>query len=351
VYFSGGSTGGREALTAAIRWPETYDGILSNYPAARFLGTRLWGAALTRAIYSDDSAGWIAPRLVEQISTRAIDSCDGLDAAKDGLVSNIVACRAQSATLVEEFSCPDGVTSVDCLTPVQIERTIAIYHDGYELPYELANGFKRYEGYNSLEGVLMSIGRTPAYYEPLESGPHAHHADRAYQFFTNFVMTDNDSNYREFDIMRPGRYKARLIEISEMIDATDPDLSRFAARGGKIILLHGTEDASLSPLGVQMLYENIVATVGSELANNFIRFYMVPGLAHGGGNMSPAWDNLSALERWVEDGIPPTGQIVTDTTDSPTRGRTRPLCAYPTWPKYIGEGDLNSATSFRCVTD
>ncbi|MDH3265319.1 MAG: tannase/feruloyl esterase family alpha/beta hydrolase, partial [Gammaproteobacteria bacterium] len=161
VYFSGGSTGGREALTAAIRWPDTYDGILSNYPSARFMGLRLWGAALTQAIYSDNSAGWIPPALVERIAARAIESCDGLDGAEDGLVSNIAACRAQSDALIEEFRCADGEESVDCLNAIQVERTIGVYHNGYELPYELAHGFRRYEGYNSLEGVLMSLGNQP----------------------------------------------------------------------------------------------------------------------------------------------------------------------------------------------
>lgn len=351
VYFAGGSTGGREALTAAIRWPEIYDGVLSNYPTARFLGLRLWGAALTHAIYSDDSAGWIPPALVRKIAARAIETCDGLDGARDGLVSNVSACRAQSGALVDEFRCPEGAGSDDCLSATQIERTIRVYHEGYELPYELAHGFRRYEGYNSLEGVLMDLGDQPAYDEPPRSGPHAHHANRAYQFFTNFVMTEKPTDFRNFDLARPGHYEARLRELSELVDATDPDLSRFAQAGGKIILVHGVEDQSVSPLGVQKVYENIVARAGRETADGFIRFYMVPGLAHGGGNMSPAWDNLSALERWVEDGIPPAGYTVTDTTDSPTRGRTRPLCAYPTWPQYTGDGDINEAASYRCATE
>jgi len=351
VFFSGGSTGGREGLTAAIRWPETYSGILSNYPTARFMGLRIWGAALTQAIYNDDSAGWIPPQLVDRIAARAIESCDGLDGIVDGLISNTVACRARSATLIDEFRCADGAASTDCLDHTQVERTITVYHDGYELPYELAHGFSLYEGYNSLEGVLMNLGNQPAYAEPPRSGPHAHHSNRAYQFFTNFVMVGSESDFRSFDVLQPGRYKERLIEISNLIDATDPNLSRFASHGGKIILLHGTEDASVSPLGVQKVYEDIVAAVGQRQADDFIRFYLVPGLAHGGGNLSPTWDNLSALERWVEDGIEPTGQVVIDNTDSPTRGRTRPLCAYPTWPKFSGEGDVNDAASFRCVAE
>jgi feruloyl esterase len=352
VYFSGGSTGGREGMTAALRWPESYDGIVANYPSALFMGLRLWGSALAQAVYCDDSAGWIPLELVERITARSIESCDLLDGAADGVVSNPVACRAQSQKLIDEFRCADDIAADgSCLTQVQIDRTIAIYHEGYELPYELANGIKAYKGYNSLEGVFMNVGTQPEYSEPVISGPHAHHSARAYEFFTYFVNTDGKLDFRTFDIRNPGRYQDRIVELSKMIDATDPDFSKFAARGGKLILVHGLEDASITPIGTAELYERIVASVGQKVARDFMRFYLVPGLAHGGGNFSPSWDNLAALDRWVETGLPPIGPVVTDATNSPTRGRTRPLCEYPAWPRYSGEGNVNSASSFRCVIE
>ncbi|QND44383.1 tannase/feruloyl esterase family alpha/beta hydrolase (plasmid) [Rhizobium lusitanum] len=67
--------------------------------------------------------------------------------------------------------------------------------------------------------------------------------------------------------------------------------------------------------------------------------------------MAPAWDNLGALDRWVEDGVPPKAQIAADRTKSPTRGRTRPLCEFPSWPKYFGQGDINDAASYHCVKE
>ena len=350
VYFSGGSTGGREGMTAALRWPDSYDGVIANYPSALFMGLRLWGSALAQAVYSDDSAGWIPPELVERITSRSIETCDMLDGAADGLVSNPVACRAQSPQLIDEFRCTTTV-STSCLSQVQIDRTIAVYHEGYELPYELANGVGAYKGYNSLEGVIMNVGMQPEYSEPVVSGPHAHHSARAYEFFTYFINTDGELDFRTFDIRNPGRYQQRIVELSEMIDATDPDFSEFAALGGKLILVHGLEDASITPIGTAELYERIVAATGKDVARDFLRFYLVPGLAHGGGNFSPSWDNLEVLDRWVETGIPPTGPIVTDATNSPTRGRTRPLCEYPAWPRYNGEGNINSASSFSCVTE
>ena len=110
VYFSGGSTGGREGLTAAMRWPEAYDGILTNYPTASFVGLRLWGAALARAVYDDNSAGWIPPSLVNRIAADAVAACDALDGATDGLVSNPEACRGRADAFIEGLRCKNGET-------------------------------------------------------------------------------------------------------------------------------------------------------------------------------------------------------------------------------------------------
>lgn len=353
VYFQGGSTGGREGLTAASRWPEAYDGILTNYPTANFVGLRLWGAGLARSVYDDNSAGWIPPALVEKIAREAIKSCDGLDGAEDGLISNMDGCRARSNALVESLSCKaeSAGSSHDCLTKAQIEQTLAIYHDGYTLPYKLANGIDTYPGYNSLEGIMMQVGSEPNLRTPPVSGPNAHHSSRSFEFLQNFVARDQSFDLLSFDIRNPGRFKGRIVELSEVIGATRTDWTAFSARGGKIIWLQGNDDPSVSPLGNARLYESIIATMGREKAQKFLRFYLVPGLAHGGGRFSPTWDNLTALDNWVENAVPPSGPVVVDATKSATKGRTRPLCEYPSWPKYKGEGDMALASSFTCATE
>ncbi|MDQ0138249.1 feruloyl esterase [Neorhizobium galegae] len=353
VYFQGGSTGGREGLTAASRWPGAYDGILTNYPTANFVGLRLWGAGLARAVYDDNSAGWIPPKLVEKIAKEAIKSCDGLDAAEDGLISNMEGCRAQSKALVDGLSCKADMSGnpEDCLTKVQIERTLKIYHEGYSLPYKLANGIDTYPGYNSLEGIMMQLGSEPQIRNPPVSGPNAHHSSRSFEFLQNFVSRDKPLDFLAFNIQKPGQLQDRIVQLSEVIGATRTDLSAFNARGGKIIWLQGADDPSVSPLGNTKLYQSIIAEMGQDKVSEFMRFYLVPGLAHGGGRFSPTWDNLTALDNWVNNGVPPTNPIVLDATKSPTKGRTRPLCQYPSWPKYNGEGDMALASNFTCATN
>jgi feruloyl esterase len=353
VYFNGGSTGGREGLTAAIRWPEAYDGIISWYPVTSYMGLRLWGAQLARAVYDDHSAGWIPPAMVERIARESIARCDALDGAEDGLVSNPDRCRAGAAAALEALRCRGGETGHPghCLTETQAERSMRVYHQGYSLPYAFANGARDYLGYNSLEGIAMQLGSQPALLDPPRSGPNAHHVDRAYQFFRYFVHGGRDLDMRQLDVTAPGPVRDRIQEVSALFDATATDLSAFAARGGRIIWLQGNDDPSVSPLENRRNYEAIVARMGRERADGFLRFFLLPGLAHGGGRFAPMWASLAALDNWVENGVPPQGQVVTDGTASQTRGRTRPLCAYPAWPQYRGSGDVQAAASFVCAAE
>jgi hypothetical protein len=134
------------------------------------------------------------------------------------------------------------------------------------------------------------------------------------------------------------------------IDQGDRDLTPFARRGGKLLILQGTNDILVSPRATERYVDELRARMGEARLAAFLRYYEVPGFGHALSTVFGAsWDQLSALENWVEKKIDPaTNQIVTDTTSVP--GRTRPLCLYPSWPKYRGAGDINSAASFSCVT-
>ncbi len=347
-YYQGGSTGGREALTAAMRWPESYDGVLVNYPTANFLGIRLWGVALGRAIYDNNSAGWIPPALVDKIASNAIAKCDALDGVVDGLVSNMAACRAQSDAMIASMMCQNGETGnpTNCITPVQLAKTLNVYHNGFTIPYSFANNVNGYDGYNSNEGITMGIGTSPNYVGV--DLVNAHHVFRADQFFKYFVAKDPNFNILNFDIQNPGVWQNKIVSLSDILGATTPDWSTFANKGGKVLWLQGNDDPSVSPYSNIKVFNTIVAKMGASSVANFMKLYLVPGLAHGGGNFSPVWDNLNALDTWVENGTPPAAPVVFDGTSTATKGRSRPLCEYPTWPKYNGAGDINLAASYSC---
>ncbi|MCS7461449.1 tannase/feruloyl esterase family alpha/beta hydrolase [Paenibacillus doosanensis] len=341
LYFSGGSTGGREGLTAVMRWPESYDGILTNYPTAHFIGLRLWGARLARALYDDTSKGWISPDIVERIHQTALDRFDDLDGIRDGVVCNIYAARAQSNQVIEEL------VKEFRLNGSQIS-TLNLYHDGCVLPYSLANGVTAIPGYNSLEGILMQLGSHPEPSNPMKSGPNAHHAERADQFFKYFVTRDPQFNLLSLDVNNPGKYEERIVELSNMIDATNPDLTPFQMRGGKILWVQGWHDPSVSPFANINLYKSMLEKMGESAVASFIRLYLVPGLAHGGGKFSVTWDNLNILDNWVENSVPPPIAPGMD-INLGAFGRTIPMCEYPTWPKYSGTGDANDWKSYDIV--
>jgi feruloyl esterase len=127
----------------------------------------------------------------------------------------------------------------------------------------------------------------------------------------------------------------------------NPDMSAFIARGGRLITMHGLADEVISPNQTIAFYHEIVERYGQDVVDSFMRLYMVPGFQHGSGVFIPAWDELGALDRWVRKGIAPETLIATDIAVA-TNGRTRPLCRYPGFPRYVGKGSINDASSFRC---
>lgn len=351
MYFAGGSSGGRAASMAAIKYPESFDGVLVNYPVSNFTPVRSWGASLRAAIYDDRSAGWIPPALVAKIAADTRAACDELDGAKDGIVSNMAACRARSAAYLASITCKNGETGnpAHCLTPTQIDRTIKVYHQGYNVPYAFANGVKVYRGYNILEGNPMAIGSQPQYQEPPTSGPNAHHVARADGFFKYIIARDPKFSMTTYNVQNPGPHLKRLLEVSEMLDATHTDWTPFFRKGGKVILVHGMDDVSLSPYQTVDHYRAMVAKMGQDTVDKSLRFYLVPGLGHGIGSFLLSWDNLSVLDNWVDKGIAPPAAPIAYDSNKATQGRSRPLCPFPTWPQYTGTGSINEASSFRCV--
>jgi len=353
TYFFGSSTGGRDGLSEAQRWPADYDGIVVNRPALNYTGLRLSNVVLGRALYLNNGAGWLDVAKTVLLQNAVMSACDALDGVADGIVSNVAACNAQSATVLASVRCPSGVDSGDtCLSDAQI-ATVQTIAAPLQLPYPLANGVTRYAGYNILAGSVfagpyttrdLGESKVPANPAGKKDANQWVTGDQWVKYFVTRVPTFDSLT---FDPVNPGTYASRVQALSALTDATSTDLSAYVAKGGKLIMTHGLADEIVSTDSSTDYYTGLVQRFGQGTVDGFVRFYLMPGVGHGTGPFHPAIDSLSALDEWVESGKAPETLTMSD-LNAATLGRTRPLCRYPLWPKYIG-GDVNAAASFQCT--
>jgi len=364
AYFLGGSSGGREGLMVAGRWPQDWNGVVALYPARNQMVEILGGQNVNRGFVAPGAHPTPAKRAV--LLGAALEACDGLDGLADGLIGDVKRCNAifdpATATLHgAPIRCPNGADAGDaCLSDVQI-AALRNMNGRFEFSVPLANGDTSFPGYNAYTSDLgvpsnsplramvsmMAVGDVaPAY--PATQG-----MSLSATFGDNFirygVARDPTFNPLSLDPANPGPLAPRITEMSAL-DVVDEDLGPFARRGGKLILLHGLSDTIVSPRLSEDYFNQLRATMGAAAVDDFMRFYEVPGFGHAlGTSFALGWDYLSALEAWTERGVDPAdAQVGMDLVGVP--GRTRPLCRYPTWPKYDGAGDVNAAASFTCAS-
>ena len=313
----------------------------------------------------------------------ALAACDALDGVRDGLVSNVNACNASfdPATAMlngAPLRCAGGADSGDsCLSDAQIAG-FNVTNTPLVLNYALASGETGYPGFNvwgtdfgnpgtsPLQPTVLTLSlgteqpanpRPPvvaavpatatAAAQPATSPPYG--STFWDQWVRFFVTRDANFNSLSLDPQNPGAWLARIVELTRIQDLNKTDLSAFAAKGGKILMAHGSHDALVSTRATQQYWSRIRNTMGAEKVDGFARYYEIPGYGHAVSSVfNAAWDSLTTLENWVEKGMAPPDQVVADTAGVP--GRTRPLCGYPSWPKYKGAGDINAAQSYGCAT-
>jgi feruloyl esterase len=166
-----------------------------------------------------------------------------------------------------------------------------------------------------------------------------------------FILTrDIKLDPLTFDPNSSARMRERTQYVGTIMDDSDIDLTSFRKKGGKIILTHGTADDYITPYNTIAYYNHQRELQGAKYLDSFLRFFVIPGFGHGMGPFNARYDGLTALEKWVEQGRHPRNLVAID-NNAEDRGRTRPMCVYPTWPKYIGRGPVDAAGSFRCVGD
>jgi pimeloyl-ACP methyl ester carboxylesterase len=343
-YFIGGSQGGHEGLDAAARYPDDYDGVVAHFPAYNVTMLHLGSWNVGRALYADEGAGWMDAAHVKLITDAVMATCDALDGAKDGIISNVAGCNATFE--VKALRCANGGTGENCLSDAQLKAVAKITSD-YRPGVSVA-GMDAFPKWPLLEGAQFAgpsnFGKVLQPSNPLSGKePLLYSAGDA---TIKYIITRDP----KFDTLRfdPRQYKARIATVASIMDVTDQSLDRFRAKGGKIILTHGTADDFITPHNSIAYYERQLAHFGQSRLDGFVRFYVIPGLGHGFGTFNAKFDALPALEQWVESGKAPVGLIAKD--GNPQASRTRPLCEYPKYPKFTGAaGTEDSATSFICA--
>jgi Tannase and feruloyl esterase len=353
LYFVGSSEGGREGITMAQRFPADYDGIFSRVPVINWVGLM---ASYMPIVSAQLGGGWLTPEKVKVVSEAVLAVCDRLDGLADGIVGNVEACK--HAFDPAKLACvPDQKAA--CLSDAQIKAVSAL-HSGYEFSFDLANGVRRYPpfgfGGESAPGtgpvggwVSWQTGTAPPSLPP---GPAS---SRAWLYGSGmmqyFIARDAKYDPTRFD---PAQLADRLRAISALMDSTNPDLSAFAARGGKLIISEHMADYAQSPYAGIDYYKSVVGKMGQSAADGFLRLYTTPGADHMGLGAPSSIDMLDVLVDWVEKAKAP-GDLVqvelkVELAPKPPFAvvRARPMCRYPAYPHFRGSGDPAAAESFEC---
>ncbi|MEV6714678.1 tannase/feruloyl esterase family alpha/beta hydrolase [Lentzea sp. NPDC051208] len=346
-FFAGGSSGGREALAVAQRWPADFDGVLSAYPAWNAASLDLFFGHQARLL--SQPGAFPGPAKQDLLYRNVISACDGADGIRDGVVSDEAGCRFDPVVL----RCPGGGDTGDsCLSDLQID-VVRKMSAPLHWDYDIASGERGYPGFPFLSGAdmttpLLGLGTAaPANPMPKTAGYGVQFWD---QWVKHFVTRDPAHDPLAIDPLDPGPWRQRISALSALQDVNDPDLRPFAAAGGKLLLVHGAADELVSHRSTAEYFERVQQRLGRAATHRFARFYVVPGANHVNVDAAFAagWDSVTALENWVERHLPPLRPVVTD--KNPAAGqRTRPLCQYPTWPRYVGMGDPDSARSYVCI--
>ncbi len=351
-YFSSCSNGGRQALMEAQRYPNDYDGIIAGAPANYFTHI-LTGFAWNMQATLNDPASYIPASKLKAIETAALATCDGRDGVTDGVLDDPTQCHFDPAALLCKSAESDA-----CLTEKQVAALKKLYA-----------GPRNAKGQQIIPGFVPG-GETGAggWSNWITGATSAKSAQFFFstQAFMNMILSNPAWDYKTFDLEKDGKLADE--KMASVLNATDPNLKAFKARGGKLILYHGWSDAALPPVNTINYFQSVAAKMGQREANAFTRLFMVPGMQHCGGGpgpnifgavvtsaqSDPQHDLSLALERWVEAGVAPE-QIIAAKRQSPDPKsavtRTRPLCPYPQVARYKGSGSTDDAANFACVTE
>ena len=324
-YWTGCSAGGRTALMEAQRYPADYDGIVAGSPGLDWTGRAIQSVHVAQASHKDE-ASYIPPAKYELIHSAVLYACDARDGVKDGVLEDPARCHFDPSVLLCK-----GADSSGCLTRPQVETARAIYAT-VKNPRTGASIFPGFEP-----------GSEPGWATMAGPRPFAIGGD----LFKYVVFRNPEWDYKTFNFDSDAA--ATMKAEQGLLNATDPNLSAFAARSGRLIQYHGWSDPQIAPESSVNYYKSVGEKMGGTAkVQDFYSLFMVPGMAHcGGGEGTSSFDMIGALDQWVQKGEAPdrieAARVVEGKTD-----RTRPLCPYPQTAVYRGTGSTDDAANFSC---
>lgn len=340
MVYEGCSGGGRQGLIQAQRYPDAFDGVISRAPANAYTPQFLYYQKQMKQLAKPGAA--LSKAKVQTISNAVMGQCDGLDGLKDNVIGRPDLCTFNLSAL----KCT-GAESDSCLTDTQLESAKMMYE-----PTSVAGGRYTWPGFpfggeTADPALLQAWGGF---------GPTMLGGD----FMKYFVAQSATADPLQID---PAQYTSRLDYLVGLIDAVNPDLSRFRESGGKLLLWHGMTDWLITPHNTTDYYHKVVASAGGQAtADQFVEYYQAPGVDHcangvagtrmGVGQGADTVDLVGPMFDWIEKGVKPSSKRVVATDSlaaSGTKAMQRPLCKYPQYAKYNGSGDPNAESSFTCT--
>ena len=339
-YFNGCSTGGRQGLMEAQRYPDDYDGIVSGAPVNWFVNThvtQLWMQLSAK----EKPESRLNQADLNLITKTVIAKCDMKDGVKDNLLTDPRTCDFDPAVL----QCKAGKTE-NCLTAAQVTTVKKLYEGPVDPTTGKAFWYGMEPGSESPPGFIHGWG-----FEVEGDSL----SDIPLHYFRDMVFQDDNWNWTKFDFDKD--VKETEARTGEILNATNPDISPFTSHGGKLIIYHGWDDPAIFPKGTVHYYTEMTETDSAKSAadpmsevRTHARLFMVPGMGHcrGGPEATDQFDMQSAIEAWVEKGNAPEKIPASHKDKSGNVTMSRPLCAYPDVAKYDGSGDPMKAESFTC---
>ena len=367
-YFEGCSTGGREALMEAQRFPYDFDGIVAGAPVIFYQRTNATHTWMLQQIFRDNLAGNLAydqdgdgvPESLTKFDLlidAVMAKCDGVDGINDGVIDNPLACDFKPEVELAEKMCPDNVNGDACFTTQQLQTVKDIYrgaHDskgvrvfkGKPLGSEpgWASGLFPHAGNNMSPARLGTPERPGTTSEHMNYLFYEEDPGVPMPAFNDLSQVPDKTSqppeyaWWEFDIDDVTSGKGDL--MMSITEATDPNLSRFLLKNnGKLIIYHGWADSLANPEPTLDYYKDVVETTFNgdiDAAKQKVQLFMAPGMGHCGSGPGPnSWDKLAPLVDWVENGEAPDFIVAIHSTEGVVENE-RPICSYPLRAVYTG---------------